>query len=88
MVAAAEEEMARVQIADAAAIYVGQAAVDALREDARQQLADALADAGGMWEAVDLLNLDALKILRSRVDAAGRALEALVQLAPVPDVEG
>ena len=81
------ERDTRVKIEDARPIHVGKAAVDALREDIRAQLGDAIGDAAALWPEVDVQSLDDLQPLQYRLIAASVAVEALIHLTPVPDID-
>lgn len=81
-----EERDTIVKIEDARPIHIGREAVEALRGDVHRQLHEAITDAHALWEDVDVESLEDLKPLQHRLIAAVAAVEALVYLAPVPDV--
>lgn len=76
----------RVKIEEAQTIYIGQEAVDVLRDDAHRQLHETLTDIGELWNGdSDVEDVDHLKTLEYRLSIAGNCVSALIWLAPLED---
>jgi hypothetical protein len=80
-----EQQQVMVRIDDSKPVYVGERAIEAIREDAKRELKDALDSAAEGFAAGDPTDIESMKEVEFAVARASQAVSALVCLAPIPD---
>lgn len=82
---AVDQQEIRVKVEDAREIYVGPAAIEAIRAEANRQADTHLRAAIELWDDCDVEDLEEVKQVAFKLSMAQDAISALLHLAPVPD---